>query len=123
MSTVPAPIEAEFTLLRQRYQGVRLRKSTRYRCSLATLCHVILPDENQRLEAWAANLSETGIAFSMERALQAGTPLLLRLKGDDGAVLTKDARVAHATQQIDGNWCIGCQFAEPLDLATLDDLL
>ena len=123
MSTVPAPIEAEFTLLRQRYQGVRLRKATRYRCSLATLCHVILPDEGQRLEAWASNLSETGIAFSMDRGLEAGRPVLLRLKGRQGRVLTKDAQVAHATQQLDGNWCIGCHFAEPLDLETLDELL
>jgi hypothetical protein len=116
------PIEAEFTLLRQRFEGVRLRKATRYRCTLATLCYVTLPEDGVRHQAWAADLSETGIGFFMDVALQAGTPLLLRLKGT-ASDITREAQVAHATLQLDGTWCIGCIFAQPLDLATLDALL
>jgi hypothetical protein len=123
VSSVPLPIEAEFTLLRQRFQGVHLRKATRYRCNLATLCHVTLPEDGRRHEAWAANLSETGIGFYLDRQLAEGAPLVLRLKGAAGNALTRDAHVVHATPQADGTWCIGCTFVQPLDLNTLDDLL
>jgi PilZ domain len=116
------PVEAEFTLLRQRFQGVRLRKATRYRCGLATLCHVTLPDNGGRYEAWAADLSETGIGFFMNATLEPGTPVVLRLKGSAGDLI-RQAQVAHATLQLDGTWCIGCHFAEPLELALLDQLL
>jgi hypothetical protein len=117
------PVEAEFTLLRRQYQGVRLRKATRYRCGLATLCHVTFPPDGRRHEAWAANLSETGIGFHLDRPLEPQTALALRLKCSEGGTINMAARVVHATPQADGTWCIGCQFAQPLDLETLEALL
>jgi hypothetical protein len=123
MSAAPVPIEAEFTLLRHQFQGVRLRKSTRYRCGLATLCYVTFPENNRREEAWAANLSEAGIGFILHRSLEPGTMLLLRLKGAQGHSITLESRVAHATAQDDGTWCVGCAFDKPLNFDTLDDLL
>jgi hypothetical protein len=123
MSTAPAPVEAEFTLLRKQYQGVRLRKSVRYRCHLATLCYVTFPGETERHEAWAANLSNTGIGFYLNRRLEPETILVLRLKRSSGTALTMQSRVIHSTEQSDGTFCIGCEFAQPLDLETLDELL
>jgi hypothetical protein len=123
LSKTPVPIEAEFTLLRHRFEGLSLRKATRYRCGLATLCHVSLPQDEQCRPAWAANLSETGIGFLQDQPLEAGTCLLLRLKHSDGTKITRDAVVVHATQQADGTWCIGCKFSEPLGRDVLDALL
>jgi hypothetical protein len=123
MSAAPAPVEAEFTLLRNQFEGVRLRKATRYRCGLATLCYVIYPEDGRREEAWASNLSEAGIGFIHCRSLEPGTALRLRLRGAQGQSIIIESRVAHATLQNDGSWCIGCSFDQQISVEMLDELL
>jgi len=116
-------VEAEFTLLRKAYHGLRQRMAQRYRCPLATLGRLSFPDGTTE-EAWAHNLSETGIGLNMTRALDAGTPLLIRLRasGRDGTVALP-ARVVHSTPEVDGSWRIGCLFEDRLEPETLDALL
>jgi hypothetical protein len=123
MSQAPVPVEAEFTLLRKQIKGVKLRKSNRYRFGLATICHLTYPEDGRRQEAWAGNLSETGIGFYLEQPIASGTDLVLRLKSASGAVLTLEARVVHSTKQMDDTFCIGCTFSKRLDAQALDDLL
>jgi hypothetical protein len=116
-------VEAEFTLLKRHFTGVKRRAAQRYRCPLATLGRISLPDGTQE-EAWAHNLSETGIGLNLSHSLEAGTPVLIRLKGAaPGSGLAQAARVVHATEEVDGSWRIGCAFLERLNPDQLDALL
>jgi hypothetical protein len=116
-------VEAEFTLLKRHFTGIKRRAAQRYRCPLATLGRLSLPDGTHE-DAWAHNLSETGIGLNMGHALEPGTTLLIRLKGTtNGALLSLAARVVHATAEVDGSWRIGCAFVDKLGPDQLDSLL
>jgi hypothetical protein len=123
MSNQPIAVEAEFTLLSKHLKGVQLRKAVRYRCALATLCYVTFAEGGPRHEAWAGNLSETGIGFYLDRSLDVDTVVGLRLNGIGKTTIKVEARVIHSTLQADGNWCIGCVFKERLQPEILDDVL
>jgi hypothetical protein len=116
-------VEAEFTLLQRHFTGIKRRVAQRYRCPLATLGRLSFADGSQE-EAWANNLSETGIGLNMNHALEAGTSLTIRLRGAvPGRTLALQAQVVHATQELDGSWRIGCAFAGKLSQEDLDTLL
>jgi len=117
-------VEAEFTLLKHHFTGIRRRTAKRYRCALATLGKITFPGENASLEAWAHNLSESGIGLNLDRSLPEGVVVNIRLKGpqSDGA-LTVAAKVAHSTQQLDGTWRVGCAFEQELTPEQLELLL
>lgn len=116
-------VEAEFTLLQRHFAGIKRRGTQRYRCPIATLGRISLPDGSQE-DAWAHNLSEGGIGINLSHPLDAGTPVLIRLKGMAlESPLALPAHVAHATQEVDGSWRIGCAFASKLPPDQLDALL
>ena len=116
-------VEAEFTLLKRHFIGVKRRAAQRYRCPLATLGRLTLPDGTQE-DAWAHNLSESGIGLNVSRALEPGTQVLIRLKGAaQNSALSVSARVVHATEEADGSWRVGCAFVDRLNPDQLDALL
>jgi hypothetical protein len=116
-------VEAEFTLLQRHFTGIKRRVAQRYRCPLATLGRLSLPDGTQE-EAWAHNLSETGIGLNMSHSLDAGTRLTVRLRGSvPGRALALQALVIHSTQELDGSWRVGCVFTAKLSQEDLDALL
>jgi hypothetical protein len=118
-----ATVEAEFTLLKRHYVGIKRRVAPRYRCPLATLGRLTFPDGTTE-EAWAHNLSETGIGLNMNHPLEAGIKLVIRLKGTESPVtLTLPAQVVHSTQELDGSWRIGCAFESKLTPDKMDALL
>jgi hypothetical protein len=117
------PVEAEFTLLKRDLIKVKRRSRVRYRCNLATLGKVLFPG-GEALEAWIHNLSEEGIGLNLSRPLDKGTPLTIRLGGlTDKVTLRLPAEVVHATQELDGSWRVGCQFAAKLPAEALDAML
>jgi hypothetical protein len=116
-------VEAEFTLLKSAFKGTRQRRSKRYRCALATLGRVFLPDGSS-VDAWAHNLSDNGIGLTMEQSLEVGTLIQIRLRGTDASLtVSLRARVAHATADLDGSWRVGCEFERSLSPDELDCLL
>jgi hypothetical protein len=116
-------VEAEFTLLKRHFTGIKRRVAQRYRCPLATLGRLSLPDGTHE-DAWAHNLSESGIGLNMSHALEAGTALTIRLKSaGGGGCLNLPARVIHSTAEVDGSFRVGCAFVEKLQADQLDALL
>jgi hypothetical protein len=117
--------EKEFTilfrrpLLRQEYRAAK-----RYCCGRApVLVHVLLEPEDR--EAWASNLSETGIGLNLPYRLEVGSAVVLRLRGGwwPAKSVSMPARVIHATEQEDGTWQVGCAFERRLDAETVEALL
>jgi hypothetical protein len=116
-------VEAEFTLLKRHFTGVKRRTDQRYRCPLATLGRLSYPDGSAE-EAWAHNLSESGIGLNMGHALEPGTALLIRLRGSShNGTVALPARVVHASPELDGSWRVGCAFEARLSPEALDSLL
>ncbi len=123
MAANPAHLEADFTLLKSQFAGIRKRDATRYKCNLATLGHLTLGDGSPRKTVWAANLSETGIGFFVDQPLEPGTTVVISLARRGQCMLTLKTKVIHTTEREMGEWLVGCEFLERLDPETLDDLL
>jgi hypothetical protein len=116
-------VEAEFTLLKRHFTGVKRRVAQRYRCPLATLGRLVFADGRTE-EVWAHNLSETGIGLNMPHALDPGTAVLIRLKGStQNLAVALAAVVIHSTRELDGSWRVGCAFDRKLTPEEMDALL
>ncbi len=122
MADKTIPVEAEFTLFKKNMKGAKVRGGTRYRCALATLGRMLLPNGGESIEVWISNLSQGGIGLNLDRPLEVGTPLILHLKSAVRAYRL-EARVTHATPQADNSWRIGCELLEHLSPEMLDELL
>ena len=124
MTESKVAIEAEFTLLRKQIQGIKKRKLERFRCPIAAMGKLQFPGHNDKLDVWVINLSKGGIGINLSHALDAGAQVMICLKSDDHkTIFHKSSRVVHSTQQIDGSWRIGCEFATELTDDELDTLL
>jgi hypothetical protein len=117
-------VEAEFTLLRKQIMGIKRRKAERFRCPIASLGKLNLPNNPENLDVWVKNLSRTGIGINLGRPLDVGTDVIVCLKGpDQKTYFRKESRVIHATAEVDGTWRVGCEFANELTEDELDSLL
>jgi hypothetical protein len=116
------PVEAEFTLFKKNMKGAKVRGATRYRCALATLGRLVLPDSDASCEVWINNLSKKGVGLSVEKPLDAGTAVVIQVKTPSG-VFRIAGRVIHSTPQADSTWRIGCELLDELTPEMLDDLL
>jgi hypothetical protein len=124
MSKPTAPVDAELTLLKRHLTSIPRRNSVRYRSNLATLGQLFFPDSGATQEVWVHNLSEGGIGLNLDRPLEQGTNVVIRLKGtSESLMLQLPARVIHATQEVDGSWRIGCAFETKLGAEELEMLL
>lgn len=118
------PVEAEFTLLKRHLTALKRRGSVRYRSDLACLGRLILPPASTAEDVWVHDLSDTGIGLNLSHRLEAGSAVVVRLKGTSPKVcLELPARVVHCTQEVDGTWRAGCAFDRRLAYDELDALL
>lgn len=115
-------VEAEFTLLKRHMTTSGVRGSPRYRCALATLGRLYFPPQANPEDAWIHDLSKIGVGLNLAKPLDAGTPLVVRLKGGT-LVLEIEAKVVHSTPQVDGTWRVGCAFGRKLSAEELESLL
>src|SRR5438105_1416652 len=74
------PVEAEFTLFKKNMKGAKVRGAPRYRCALATLGRLILPETSTVTDVWINNLSKNGIGLNVEQAIEEQTPVVIHLK-------------------------------------------
>ena len=116
-------VEAEFTLLRKQIMGIKRRKAERFRCPIASLGKLNVPQSEENIEVWVKNLSRTGIGINLSKPLEIGTDVIVCLKGPDQKAFRKASRVVHATAEVDGTWRVGCEFSTELTEDELDSLL
>jgi c-di-GMP-binding flagellar brake protein YcgR len=104
-----------------------LRATIRYRCAPATYGRVFLNEEEEDHEyqrAWLADLSLSGVGLVMVRSIPVGHSIYILIRTPTTQqLLLLQGRVVHATQQVSGEWLIGCQFDRPLTREELDELL
>ena len=100
------------------------RATVRYRCAPATLGRVALPEDHELQHAWVLNLSLTGAGLTVPRPVPAGIDATIHIRSTDGRTHYElPARIAHCTEQPQGDWSLGCEFLKPLSPDDLDHLL
>lgn len=63
------------------------------------------------LDAQLVDLSAGGVGLLSDRRLEGGTVLTLRFAPQAGVIpVLAHVRVAHAQEQPDGRWLLGCEF-------------
>jgi hypothetical protein len=76
------------------------------------------------LQVWVKNLSRDGIGFNLSQPLPLESEVVIFLKAEHPKTyFNRPARVVHATQEIDGSWRVGCEFAKVLSAEDLEILL
>lgn len=120
-------IDASLDLSNRRRSWRDLRATVRYRCAPATFGRVLLDDcsdDQEYQRAWLADLSAGGAGLMMIRPVAVGSSLHLVLRNPiNHQLILLQAHVVHATQQVSGDWLVGCQFCRSLDREDLEELL
>jgi hypothetical protein len=117
------PIPAEFCVVPRSHWDQR-RGEPRYHCGPATLGRFIAGAPQEVRRGWVFNLSTRGAGLLLSQPLQPDTLLVLQLKSTVGDRRYElPGRVVHATVQLDGDWLVGCEFADLLNADDLEALL
>ena len=100
------------------------RATVRYRCAPATIGRLYVGEDHEFQHAWVVNLSKTGIGFVLARPIPCGTPVVIQMRANVTQTINKlIAQVVHCTAQLQNDWMIGCEFADPVSPELLDYLL
>ncbi len=116
------PIEADLTLLRSQMPTKR-RQSRRFRCNLATMAKLQLPDSDTTQVTWAYNLSLGGVGLNASAELPVDQKIIIHFKTIDNEIHSVPAKIIFCRLEIDRTWRIGCAFDEPLSQTAMDALL
>src|SRR5436305_4355976 len=110
MSANEPPVSNEGELTSFRNRNFQFRSESRYKSPLAALAYIRTEDGAlQRETVWLANLSTRGVGFLSKSPLPVNTQLHIEIPA---LVLSRRevaAVVMHSTQQINGDWLVGCQ--------------
>jgi hypothetical protein len=103
-----------------RGQDEERRVGVRYPCAVPTTLQPVNGAEPVRLSGPVRNVSRGGINLVVPRAFEPGDMLEVDLPSPDGdSSYTVLACVIHAAAQPDGDWAVGCAFAQELSEAEL----
>ncbi len=117
------PLPAEVAVV-PRSQWDHRRAQPRYHCGPATLGRVVTPGAAETQRGWVLDLSARGAGLLLSKPLPPQTLCVLHLKSTTGQRRYElPGRVVHATTQPNGDWLIGCEFADALSADDLDALL
>jgi hypothetical protein len=99
------------------------RAFVRYPCDRETNCHP-LSASGQEWAGQVENLSRGGIGLVLNRRFELKTLLAIELLSRSGQPARRVfARVVHVHRRADGNWLLGCAFANQLAEEDLQALL
>jgi hypothetical protein len=123
MAEERAPLQAEITLL-QRHQRIRRRAEPRYQCGPATPGRVADRRGDNPRRVWVLNLSASGAGLLVNQPLEGDAHVVLHLRSAAKDRLYElPLRIVHSTRQVNGDWLVGCEFADKLSADDLDALL
>jgi hypothetical protein len=112
MSEPPVSSEGELTSFRNR--NLQFRKESRYKSPLAAIAYVHADQRPERETVWMANVSSNGLGFLCKAPVPVGTHLVVEMGALAGGRRDLSGVVVHATQQLNGDWLVGCQLDAPL---------
>jgi hypothetical protein len=100
------------------------RVSVRFDSNAKGSCQTLSVHREMAWEATVRNISCEGIGLLLGRRFEPGALLAIELtESSEGRQLLLLARVAHATQQPEGSWLVGCTLMNPLSEDEIANLL
>ncbi len=91
------------------------RVSVRFQSNAKGSCQTLSVQREAAWEATVRNISCEGIGLLLGRRFEPGALLAIELtEAAEGRKRLLLARVAHATQQPEGHWLVGCTLVHPL---------
>lgn len=90
------------------------RAWVRFPCAIPGSCTDAAAAEAAPWQATVVNVSPGGFGLVSDRAVRQGAHLYVDLPGADGQMARRLVRVAHARQQADGCWRLGCELTDSL---------
>jgi hypothetical protein len=91
------------------------RASVRFESNAKGSCQTLSVHRETAWEATVRDISCDGIGLLLGRRFEPGALLAIEVnEGNEGRKRLLLARVAHATQQPEGHWLIGCTLVNPL---------
>ncbi len=91
------------------------RVSVRFQSSVKGSCQTLSVQRETAWEATVRDISCEGIGLLLGRRFEPGALLAIELtEAAEGRKRLLLARVAHATQQPEGHWLVGCTLVHPL---------
>ena len=100
------------------------RASVRYESNAKGSCQTLSSHRESAWEATVRNISCDGIGLLLGRRFEPGALLTIELtESSEGRQRLLLARVAHATQQPEGGWLVGCTLVNPLSEDEIPNLL
>jgi hypothetical protein len=112
-------VQAEFS---ENLSERERRMAERYLLSHKPPACLLTRPHLEYLNAIVDNVSAGGIRLLVDRSLEPGTVMALRLKTGRSSVL-QSARVVYAQPRAEGDWTIGCKLSMPLSACELESLL
>jgi hypothetical protein len=105
------------------YQAARVRSTTsdcrtwvRFPCNVETICYSCYSTPGERVPARILNISAGGVGLLTPCEFEKGTLLSLALPGPANRPARKSlVRVLHVRDLHNGDWFLGCEFAEQLN--------
>lgn len=99
------------------------RATVRYQCAPATVGKVFAGAREDFIRVCVLDLSRGGARLLLDRSLPAGQQVNLHVSALTNKKREFSARVAHASEQPNGEWLVGLEFERPLTDDELDTLL
>lgn len=122
MSEPPIHSEGELTGFRNR--NFQFRTESRYKSPLAALAYIRTEENSDHRETvWLANVSYHGVGFLTKVSIAAKVRLLIEIPALSNIKRDVVVEVMHATQQLNGDWLIGCQLNAALTHEELEECL
>jgi hypothetical protein len=122
MSEPPVHSEGELTGLRHR--NFQFRAESRYKPPLAAIAYLRGPDGAEGRETvWLANVSHHGLGLLSKKSIPHQASLHIEIPALVSMNRQLTATVVHATQQLNGDWLIGCLLNTPLNYDELEACL
>lgn len=121
---VPEPSTAMTAQSAQAAPDRERRVSVRFESNAKGTCQTLSMHRESSWEATVRNISCEGIGLLLGRRFEPGALLSIELTestGDRQRLLL--ARVAHATQQAEGKWLVGCTLVNPVTEEEIQALL
>jgi hypothetical protein len=113
-----------FSAQRQRPAGPDCRAWVRFPCNIETVCYSAETSPGEQVAARILNISAGGVGLLAPCEFGHSTILHVNLPGGAGKPPRKVlVRVVQAREQGNGDWFLGCEFADTLGDAEMNQLL
>lgn len=100
------------------------RATVRYQCAPATVGKVFAPSQEEFRRIWILDLSKGGAGVLLSRSIPLNQGITVQITSPSGLQKFEfQAKVAHISEKVTGEFVAGLEFVRPLTPEELDSIL